>query len=750
MISKPRFRPSLVVEVVEPKHVFLLSERRYSVLEGEVYPLLVPLLDGQHTLEDILAELGSRVPFQKVIYALHVLEHKGHLVEAGDTLPPAIATFWDYLDVEQAAAARQLEDARVAVRAVGDVDAGPLVAALQAVGIQPGGDETFEVIVTDDYLRDELAAINKRALAAGRPWMLVKPVGAVIWLGPIFRPGQTGCWACLAQRLRANRQVESYIIDRTDTGWPLAVSRVAVPTTVQVGINLAATEIARWVVQAENKRLDGRIVTLDLLSLETQEHVLVRRPQCPICGEGQSRTPTEPAPIVLQSHAKRYTADGGHWSVTPQETFDRNQHHISPITGIVSWFTSVEETHDGLTHNYTTGHHFPVMLDRVRDLHANMRFRSGGKGATEIQAKVSALGEAVERYSGVYWGDEYCVRASYKDLQPEAIHPNACMLFSESQYQHRDRWAPQRTDDFHYVPQVFDEAMEIDWTPVWSLTDQRFRYLPTTYCYYGHPDLRRRFAASDSNGNAAGNTLEEAILQGFTELAERDGVAIWWYNRIRRPAVNIASFDVPYVEELKAYYQQLGRELWALDLTNDLGVPTFAVVSRQLDRAVEDIIIGFSAHLDPRIALLRAATEANQYLPAFVEALPDGRTRYWWDRQDAIDWWQTATLDNQPYLVPAADQPPKTLSDYPALAGDDLRDDVLTCVDITRQCGLEMLVLDQTRPDIGLNVAKVIVPGLRHFWRRLAPGRLYDVPVELGWLQQPRGEDELNPVSVFV
>jgi ribosomal protein S12 methylthiotransferase accessory factor len=201
---------------------------------------------------------------------------------------------------------------------------------------------------------------------------------------------------------------------------------------------------------------------------------------------------------------------------------------------------------------------------------------------------------------------------------------------------------------------------------------------------------------------------------------------------------------------LTTYYEKLGRDLWALDLTNDLGVPTFAVVSRQLGRAVEDIIFGFSAHLDPRIALLRAATEMNQYLPAFLEKLSDGRTRYWWERREAIDWWQTATLDTQPYLVPDPALPMKKLSDYPKLASSDLRDDVLTCAEITRRCGLDMLVLDQTRPDIGLSVAKVVIPGLRHFWLRLAPGRLYDVPVKLGWRDHPYREDELNPIPIFV
>jgi hypothetical protein len=55
--------------------------------------------------------------------------------------------------------------------------------------------------------------------------------------------------------------------------------------------------------------------------------------------------------------------------------------------------------------------------------------------------------------------------------------------------------------------------------------------------------------------------------------------------------------------------------------------------------------------------------------------------------------------------------------------------------------------LDHTRPDIGVPVARVIVPGLRHFYRRFAPGRLYDIPVKLGLLDRPRSEAELNPIG---
>jgi bacteriocin biosynthesis cyclodehydratase domain-containing protein len=749
MMTKPQFKRSFVVQVVPPRHVFLLNEHRYFVLEGEIYPLLVPLLDGQHTIEDILTEIGGQVSFQKVIYALQVLERKEYIVEAND-LPPEVAAFWDYLNVDGAAADRTLREARVAVRAVGEVDTEPLVAALHSMGIQPGSGKDFEIVVTDDYLRDELAVINEWALAEERPWMLLKPEGTVLWLGPIFRPGFTGCWACLAQRLQFNRQVEGYIA-RQKSGFKLfQMPRAMLPSTLHTGMNLAALEIARWLVQTKNERLEGKLLTLDLLSLEIQEHVLVQRPQCPVCGEEVYRTPAKPQPIVLHSQSKRYRGDGGHRAALPQETFDRYKHHISPLIGAVIFVSRLHgDKESGLAFSYLAGHNFAMGVESVIFLNNTLRGQSGGKGTTDIQAKTSALCEAIERYSGIFWDNDYAIKGTYTDLQPEAIHPNTCMLFSEKQYEQRDHWNKSAAK-YHIVPLPFDESLEIDWTPIYSLSHDRFRYIPTAYCYYGHPDFNKLyFCSPDSNGSAAGNTLEEAILQGLMEIIERDSVAIWWYNRIKRPAVDLDSFDLPYLRQLQAYYASINRELWVLDITGEFNIPTFAGVSRRTDSPVEDVVVGFGAHLDPTVALLRAITEVNQFLPSVMGQNPDGTTHYLFPDQGAVEWWQSATIENQPYLVPDAALPVRQFEDIPRLDSDDLKQDVQRCVDILRQHDLEVLVLDQTRPDLGLNVVKVIVPGLRHFWRRLGPGRLYDIPVKLGWLPEPLREDQLNPSSVF-
>jgi ribosomal protein S12 methylthiotransferase accessory factor len=123
-----------------------------------------------------------------------------------------------------------------------------------------------------------------------------------------------------------------------------------------------------------------------------------------------------------------------------------------------------------------------------------------------------------------------------------------------------------------------------------------------------------------------------------------------------------------------------------------------------------------------------------------IDAIQDSET---------VDWLKTATLANQPYLVPE-DHASREAADYPRRWTDDLKDDVLACQALVEGLGMEMLVLNQTRSDIGMPVVKVFVPGLRHFWARFAPGRLYEVPARLGWLPRPLTEDQLNPIPMFV
>jgi oxazoline/thiazoline synthase len=167
-----------------------------------------------------------------------------------------------------------------------------------------------------------------------------------------------------------------------------------------------------------------------------------------------------------------------------------------------------------------------------------------------------------------------------------------------------------------------------------------------------------------------------------------------------------------------------------------------AALSRRTDKPAEDIMFGFGCHFDPGIALRRALTELNQLLPAVLQTPSDDPA--------LLDWCTRRTLANQPYLGPDRSIPAKRRADYGYTLRADLLDDIRAAEQLLRVHGLELLVLDQTRPDLGLPAVKVMVPGLRHFWARFGHGRLYDVPVRLGRRTTPIPYDQLNPIPLFV
>ena len=47
------------------------------------------------------------------------------------------------------------------------------------------------------------------------------------------------------------------------------------------------------------------------------------------------------------------------------------------------------------------------------------------------------------------------------------------------------------------------------------------------------------------------------------------------------------------------------------------------------------------------------------------------------DDRETLDWLENATLDGHPYLAPDPDAPLRKAADFPNLATDDLKDDVL-------------------------------------------------------------------------
>ena len=375
-----------------------------------------------------------------------------------------------------------------------------------------------------------------------------------------------------------------------------------------------------------------------------------------------------------------------------------------------------------------------------------------GRGLTRRQAIESCLGEAAERLSATFRDDDPLVRARYTNLADRALHPDRLLNFSARQYAGRDRWNARRAGH-NWIPFPFDENGQVGWVEAQSLRRGDGRLIPAAYCYLDYPGDPGVpcFCVANSSGCASAGTLEEAAVRGFLELVERDAAAIWWYGRIRRPAVDLDCFADERIAAFRDWMAAQGRQFFVLDLTHDLSVPVFAAVSADLDGG--RIVFGLGADFDPLRAAQSAMTEMEQFSVSadLIEANRDQVP------EDALDpsarmfghWLATATLATEPHFVAAADA--KTRYDRNTAGEPPHADRRLEHLQrLSDERHLNPLVMDLTRADFGLPTARVVVPGLRHFWARFGPGRLYDVPLRLGWLTEAMSETALNPTPLFI
>ena len=729
-----QFAPNFTVYVLPPDAVCLYSEDRKFFLHGELYCALAEAIGkGGKSLQQLVNQFGKKFPPDKVEEALKRLIERRYLVEASPTSTGVVAGYWASLGLPPGLAEQNLGSRRVRVESIDVQGAAEFADALGEFGVRVtkrAADLT--VTLANDYLERRLAELNKQRVSDRAPWILVQPSGAFPLAGPVFNPGDGPCWTCLFDRMIRNREVKGFL-DR-GSARAVAVSPLAREPLGQGAIQFAALEIAKAIATGFRTDLNNHIISHDLLGSTVVKHYVPKRPQCPTCGSKKLRDPRRaPMPIELGPGAKLMMTSGGYRTVSSRSTVARFRKHVSPLTGVVTRLERIEADLPMNT-NFFAGHNFAGPALTVDALRAGLTGGSFGKGSTAEQGEASALMEAIERYSGIFQGDEIRVTRRFTDFPAgEAIHPDDVLLFSETQYQK----PADEPDDSHRVPAPFDPSAKMEWSPVWSLRDQRFRYLPTSLMYFfygGGPGTYQ----SDSNGCAAGNTLEEAIVQGFLELVERDAYAIWWYNRLQRAEVDLNQFNDSYVRDLQSQLADTGRRLWVLDITSDFAVPTYVAILHWMQNGHENIEFGSGAHFDSRIALLRALTELNQFLSI---GLMGGGT----GEKPSLDGVTPLHLKDYPFLTPSGNP-----ADQPAAGATvgflhNTRGQVDACVDIARRAGLDFLVLDQTRPDVEVPVVRVIVPGLRHFYRRFGPGRLYDIPVKLGLRDRPMPENELTP-----
>lgn len=389
--------------------------------------------------------------------------------------------------------------------------------------------------------------------------------------------------------------------------------------------------------------------------------------------------------IVLKDCFKTYTYDQEK-ARTPRETINRVRALLKEID-----LDILQETI-----RIDTGRlDIPIYISRCgRDaVQATGTQKQMGKGGTPEQSEASALMELVERFSFfTYIKKRAFLKERYGNIKDQAIAFESLALCFYDQSQDLDK-----------LRELF-EQIPLHWVQAHNLTQKKDQWIPIDWFYLIH----------EYNGPSAGNTFEEAILQGLCEVVERHVSSVISHDQLLTSTIDPASITDPAARDLMTKFEALGIKLFLKDFSMDTGIPTVGSIAYDPSTFPEKSEIVFTAGTtpNPEKSVIRAVTEIAQLAGDFIN-----KTRY----RPTLPKYQR--LEEAQYVMVEPKRIP--VSDLPNLSHDNIRQEIESCVQALARIGLEVLVVNVTHPRLGIPAVYTVIPGAHFRDRTRTTGTLF-------------------------
>ncbi|WP_018686459.1 YcaO-like family protein [Actinokineospora enzanensis] len=400
-------------------------------------------------------------------------------------------------------------------------------------------------------------------------------------VGPLSVPGKPGCAACArGRRVAAGAGMAGPPRPDDET---TAVVRTADEAALAQLVDL---------LRADPRELVGHLAELG--GPKPVWHRVIPLPFCEVCG-GADGIATVGLPDTDEDD--------------PAELLEALAGWVDPLTGVIPWITLRQPLGDNGPHVATAAP--PHLLDRggvPRPLPIGW-----GKGMTRSAAIVSAVAEAVERYSASLPDAGRLVWARPADLSGEILDPREFPLYEPAQY---------TRPGFGYVP--FDRRIDHPWVRgTWLGTDTPV-WVPAVFAYLSMTLLPEHFICQgSSNGLAAGPDADAAVVRATLELVERDAMMTAWRTSARGRYVELdETLDAETADIVDALR---GRgpavEVYLLP-TSRYGTTAVALALGD-GRRWPGVALGLGADRSPRAAIRTAVLELAQTAPHLAGLLRD-------------------------------------------------------------------------------------------------------------------------------
>jgi ribosomal protein S12 methylthiotransferase accessory factor len=323
---------------------------------------------------------------------------------------------------------------------------------------------------------------------------------------------------------------------------------------------------------------------------------------------------------------------------------------------------------------------------------------ASGKGLTAEQARASAVMELAERYSWIHYdyaGSPGYTLTSYRELVA-AGQPTVGEEYFLSNF-------AALTDRRALLEEI--TAIPLRWVRGFSLTLGRDVYYPINW----------HNMVFTSNGLAAGNRQEEAILQALCEVIERECVYRLFVEKRVGNDIDPSSITHPALLAVLESSARAGLQFVIKDISSDLGVPTIIVrgtTADDPDRLTHQGV-GHGCHPDPEKALIRAFSEYFEGRALLGEVPADAGVDMTVLRTLLPELhYGFHTLLNAEMLT--LSNGTRRVDQLPHLARADIKEEIETLVRLLAERGYQVVVVDKTHPPLGIPVVRVVVPRMRN------------------------------------
>ena len=320
-----------------------------------------------------------------------------------------------------------------------------------------------------------------------------------------------------------------------------------------------------------------------------------------------------------------------------------------------------------------------------------------GKGATVEQARASAMMEGFERYS-----------AEKQDIDQEKISISAYNeIKNDSVLNPRDLLLPKSFENQNI------EMQKLEWIEAEEIISESPILVPANAVF--HPYIPNReikpsamaMFKGNTNGLASGNVIEEAVIHGIFEVVERDAWSIFELTKRNKKQIDLDTIENETVNELVEKFTEQDIKIKLMDITADLKIPT--IVASADDTILKDaalLTLGVGTHLNPEIAAIRALSEVAQSRATQIHGTREDTVRADFMRKAG---YENMKRTNKDYFVEEDEK--INLSDIENKITGSIKKDIEVSIEEVQKAGLDKVIYyDLTREEIGVNVARVIIP----------------------------------------